>query len=421
MANVLSIGNLRSSLTLARRLSQAGHGVCCGFDDLDPFLFESRHVRGAFHHAPLERDPDRALRQVRSFLIRNPHIDAVIPVSEIATRLFTEHRDAFEPRTRVISANSSAVRMGINKLQMFRLCDELGVPIAKREIVKDHESFLEAVRRIGLPCVLKPVDASAFLFGRKALILRSEAEVRAAVPHWPQEHRELCVQHFVDGLRHDVSFVAHEGRLLGAVDGEARRSDTADGTGYSVELVSVVPDERLRRAVERLVSRLDYTGAGAFQFMLNPSTREMTFLELNPRLSASYSMAELAGLPVSVLMLEIGLGRIPVRSRDAWDYPIGRRIVWTKGDLSGLRNEWQRGALSLPSALRWAAAIGRSALCLNHMTFDWTDPAPTLWLYLHRLLHPFGLGRLHEPELEPLPEDPGPVRDHLQVVSRMAG
>ncbi len=404
MANVLLIGNLRSSLTVARRLSRAGHIIHCGFDDLDPFLFESRHVRGAFRHAPLEKQPDKAIRQVLSFLRLHPEIEAVIPVSDGATRLLTEYRDALGGRAQVIGANPSAVRMAIDKARMFRLCDEVGGPIAPRELVHDHVSLARAIAHLGFPCVVKPVDASEFLFGRKALILTSEAELVKAVPHWPENHRELCVQRLVGGHRHDVSFAAHRGRLLGAVDGEVRRTDTLDGTGYSVEMVSVVPDARVRRCVEALVARLDYTGVGAVQFMVNPSNGEMTFLELNPRLSASCLMAEVAGLPISVLMLELGLGRVPELPRSPWDHAVGRRITWTKGHISGLRNEWRRGALSLTSALRWTTAIVRGVLCRSHATFEWSDPVPTLWLYLHPILHRLGLGRQRELELDPLTE-----------------
>jgi carbamoylphosphate synthase large subunit len=120
-------------------------------------------------------------------------------VSDVATRLFSEHRPAFERRVRVIAANPCAVRIAIDKALMFRLCDELGVPVAPREIVKDYESLVRAIARLGFPCVVKPVDATEFLFGRKALILKSEAEVRNAEPRWPENHRELCVQRFVGG------------------------------------------------------------------------------------------------------------------------------------------------------------------------------------------------------------------------------
>lgn len=390
MTDVLLIGNLRSSLPLARALGRAGYGVHCGVDEPDPYLFTSRYIRGWFEHPLVGAHPEPLLSRVDDYLLAHPEIGVLVPVSDNAARLFSAHRARFEGRVVLAVANERAVAACIDKAASFKLCEQVGAPIAERRTVRDHGALLDAVADIGLPCVVKPIDASEFIFGRKALILRTPVDVAANLPHWPPKHAELCVQRYVAGYRHDVLFAASRGRLIGAVDARIVRNDTADGSGYAVEMVSERPSAMIRRALPAFVAALDYDGVGALQFMIDPATGEATFLELNPRLSACYRVAEVCGLPLSRLIVEIAAGRAPAPPADPWTYAVGRRVVWTKGDLAGFKREWRAGALTPVGAARWTAAMARGVLRRHHLTFDPFDPAPTVWIYLHALLRRVG-------------------------------
>lgn len=393
MAGVLLIGNLRSSLTLARQLSRAGHEVHCGIDEIDPYLHTSRHVRGSFVHAAIDRDPARTLDQVDAYLAEHAAIEAVIPVSEIAARLFSRHRDRFAAVARVIAPTEAVLETCIDKPLMFDLCDEVGLPVAPRRLPTDHPSLMAAIDEIGFPCIVKPADAGHFLFERKAIVLKTRAEAEAALPYWPVEHARLCVQKFVDAPRHILMFAAKDGEILGAVDARVTRTDLADGTGFTTDMVSDRVHPVVAEGLARLVRRLDYTGVGDVDIMVDEASGEISFLELNPRLGASYKSAEICGLPLSRLILALGMGEEPPPCPSPWTHPVGRRLVWTKAEVGALKRDLKSGALAR-SAL--PARLGRmlgSALAWHHMTFDLLDPLPTVWCYLHPVLRRFGFGK----------------------------
>ncbi|HEX8570307.1 MAG TPA: hypothetical protein VF699_10360 [Caulobacteraceae bacterium] len=420
MTHVLLFGNLRSSLTVARSLSRAGHVVHAGWDEPDPYLTASRHVAHAFRHALPDSEPEAALRDLLAYLEAHPEIEALAPVSEIAARLVSRHRERFPAGVRLLLPEASVVETCVDKAKMFDLCETLGVALARREIVRDHAALLAAVAAVGRPCVVKAVDSAHYLFGRKALILHEGDDAAALLPHWPAEHEALCVQTFVDGPRHDISFAAYRGTLIGAVDCAVLRTDRADGTGYTTELVSARAHPAVRHGLEALVAALDYTGVGDIEFMVDERSGLVSFVELNPRLSASFKSAEVCGLPMSRLMLEIGLGGAPAPRADPWVHLVGRRIAWTKGELVGLKRDWRAGELSRGGLLRRAAVLLRAALYPHHLTFDLGDPGPTLWLYLHPLLRRLGLRPRHErasagPALEQLVGD-GEGRRGLDLV-----
>jgi biotin carboxylase len=391
MARILLVGNLRSSLTIARNLSRAGHEVHCGVDGLDPFLFTSRHVKGALWHPRVDIEAQAALGAMADY-VHAHGIDAIYPVSDVAVRLISRNRSRFPAHVRLIVADERVVEACVDKVGMFQLCERLGVPIAPLRLVHDYIALEAAVVAIGRPCVIKPIGNSHYVSDAKALVVRADQELAEVLAAWPGEHETLCVQAFATGVRHDVDFAAHDGRLIGAVQVEARRTDRIDGTGHMIEKVSVAPLPEVVRAVETLVAALDYTGVGNVQFMVDRESGRISYLENNPRMAAGFRSAEVCGLPLAVMNYQFWGARTPPAPRaDPWAYPVGKRMVWTKGDLSGLLHDWKAGALSPKQAAGWAFALLRNLFAPNHLTFSVRDPVPSFWIYLQAPLKKLGI------------------------------
>ena len=59
-----------------------------------------------------------------------------------------------------------------------RLLDSAGLPVPRSEVVETEDDAVAAAKRLGFPCVVKPLDGN---HGRGvALDLKDEADVRAA-------------------------------------------------------------------------------------------------------------------------------------------------------------------------------------------------------------------------------------------------
>ena len=385
MAHVLLIGGFRPALPLARRLAALGHAVWCGVDRPGIRLHASRSVSGFFPHAPMDARPDAAMQDIVAWLAGRPQVDVLIPVSEAATSAVSRWRDRLPVRVRLVLPSARVVELCADKARMFALCDEIGVPVAARRLVGSLDQLSAALHEIGPPAVIKPVSSPLPLLGAKAVLYRTGDDPHAVLPLWPGEHSHLCVQRYVEGPRHNVVFAARQGELAAAAEFRSLRTDRIDGTGYSTHVVSVAPTPAVREASERLSLKLRYTGVGMFQFMLDATSGDLCFLELNPRLGGTSAAAEMCGAPIFSLMLKLALGE-PTPRTDPWRYVVGRHVVWTSGDFAGLAAEWRRGALGLGDAARWALAASRDALRPHHLTFAASDPGPTLSRYGGRLL-----------------------------------
>lgn len=373
---------------VAKALSRAGHSIFASVSTSSNYLEWSRHVTASFRHPPLEPGTDDALPVILNWLDAHGPMDAIQPVSEAASRLMSRHRAAFERRAPLIMPPAGAVEACMNKTGMFNLCETLGVALAPFARVRNLAQAAAAAREIGYPLIVKPAVVDAELFGRKALIVDDEAMLWSVLPHWPDIHPELIVQRFVSGPRHSVIFSADRGRLLGAVEIKAARTHEHDGTGYTTYGVTVEPTPLVVEGTERLVRSLGYSSTGCAQFIVSPTTGEVTFMEINPRVSLG-RIAECAGLPHSVWGLGLALGETVAPWTSPWSCKRGVRYVWTKGDLTLLAKRVRRGQVPALEAIRSLGGILIDAVQCTHAIFDPLDPLPAIGTYGNLLFRHF--------------------------------
>ncbi len=101
--------------------------------------------------------------------------DYIIPeVEAIATPKLVE----LEKKGYNVVPTANATRLTMNREGIRRLAAEiLGIPTSPYRFAETKEEFLEAVREIGIPCVVKPVMSSS---GHGQSVIRSEADIENA-------------------------------------------------------------------------------------------------------------------------------------------------------------------------------------------------------------------------------------------------
>jgi cyanophycin synthetase len=147
-----------------------------------------------------------------------------------------------------------AVDIASDKKLTNRLLDSAGLPVPRSEVVDTEDDAVAAARRIGYPCVIKPLDGN---HGRGvALDLRDEAAVRAAWPETVRQSRggDVVVESFITGR--DYRCLVIGGRLA-AVAERVPASVTGDGTSTIRRLVDVTnADPRRGIGHEKVLTRI---------------------------------------------------------------------------------------------------------------------------------------------------------------------
>jgi cyanophycin synthetase len=173
-------------------------------------------------------------------------------------------------RATMTSATSGiAVDIASDKNLTNRLLDSAGLPVPKSEVVDSLEGCVAAARRVGFPCVVKPLDGN---HGRGVqLDLRTDDEVRIAFEGARRESRsgDLVVESYITGndyrclvIGGKVAAIAE--RVPASVMGDGRQTvrqlvdetnaDPRRGIGHEKVLTRIKVDA----AAEQLVKAQGY-------------------------------------------------------------------------------------------------------------------------------------------------------------------
>ncbi|HEY6570545.1 MAG TPA: acetate--CoA ligase family protein, partial [Candidatus Limnocylindrales bacterium] len=147
-----------------------------------------------------------------------------------------------------------AVDIASDKKLTNRLLDSAGLPVPRSEVVEQEDEAVAAAKRIGYPCVLKPLDGN---HGRGvALNLRSEDDVRAAFKVALRESRsgDVVVESYITGNDYRCLVI---GGKLAAVAERVPASVTGDGERTIRQLVDATnADPRRGIGHEKVLTKI---------------------------------------------------------------------------------------------------------------------------------------------------------------------
>ena len=163
-----------------------------------------------------------------------------------------------------------AVEITSDKEETNRILGDLGLPVPRQRLVYDEREAARAAERIGLPVVVKPLNAN---HGRGVSINLTDPDaVKVAFGNAREHSRTVIVEGFIDGLDHRMlvvngELVAASKRVPGHVLG--------DGTSTIEELVEVVnQDPRRGIGHEKVLTRLEFDHQAERLLELKGYTRE---------------------------------------------------------------------------------------------------------------------------------------------------
>ena len=155
-----------------------------------------------------------------------------------------------------MTSRTSAIGVDVasDKSLTNRLLDSAGLPVPRAEVVDSAEAAVNAARRLGFPCVVKPLDGN---HGRGVhLDLRSEEAVRAGYAGALSESRagDVIVETYVAGNDYRCLVIAGK---VAAIAERVPASVTGDGERTVRQLVEIAnADPRRGIGHERVLTRI---------------------------------------------------------------------------------------------------------------------------------------------------------------------
>ncbi|WP_136514399.1 acetyl-CoA carboxylase biotin carboxylase subunit [Geomonas edaphica] len=254
-----------------------------------------------------------------------------------------------------IGPNPGAIRIMGNKIEARKVAAAQDVPLVPGMLaeLRDDEDAQQAAAEIGYPIMVKAVHG----FGGKGMRRVERPEdlarlVRAArsesfncfgrkavyLERCIERPRHIEIQIFGDGNGHVVHFMERECSI------QHRHQKMIE------EAPSTIVDDELRgklgEAAVRIARAVGYDSAGTVEFLVNGTTKEFFFLEMNTRLAVEHPVTEAvtgtdlckemirvaAGLPLAFLQKDIAFRghaiecHIHAENPDHDFFPIAGRI-----------------------------------------------------------------------------------------------
>lgn len=214
-------------------------------------------------------------------LIEKEKPDYIVPeVEAIATDTLVE----LEQQGYNVIPTAKAVKLTMNREGIRRLAaEELGLPASPFQFVDNFADFQQAVEKIGLPCVVKPIMSSS---GHGQSILKNREQLQQAWQYAQEGGRAGGGRVIVEGfirfdyeitlltVRHrgGTSFLAPIGHVQ--VDGDYRES-------WQPQAMSEIALQKAQHIAEKITGALD--GYGIFGVEMFVCGDEVIFNEVSPR------------------------------------------------------------------------------------------------------------------------------------------
>lgn len=380
-ALILDAG-LRQSLVTVRSLGRRGLRVAAlqSFTDTGTSssvpTFLSRWCQQKFIIPSYEQGTEVYLAHLEQIL-SSMDTRVLITSSDGSMALIRQHREQLERRARIALAKEPALAIAINKDQTLAIARSLGIAIPLGVKVGSVNEVSAALREVGLPAVVKPVES--WVWGKQrgerlvSRLVTTPDEAKRAVEELTGEGGSILFQQFLSGRREAVSFLYAGDNIYARFAQWAKRTQPPlGGTSVLRQSITVPPD--IGKQAECLVREIGLEGYSEVEFRRD-GTGTPYLMEINPRLSASVEVAVRAGVDFPYLLYQWA-NEEPIEC--VKDYRIGIWMRYLQGDIiTTVQALHQRGRPGVTPPVRALFDFCISFLQpMGYDYFDWKDPLP---------------------------------------------
>lgn len=277
-------------------------------------------------------------------IIRHERPDAIVPGLGGQTGLnlcvqLAEKGILDECQVEVLGTKIESIKKAEDRNLFKKMCEEIGEPVISSEIVYSLEEGIEAMKRIGLPVVLRPAytlggTGGGFADTEEEFIEMMEHALALSPVH------QVLVEKSVKGYQ-EIEFEVMRDKTNKAI--AICDMENFDPVGiHTGDSIVFAPCQNLNKeqlsmlkeSALKILKHLEIEGGCNIQFALKPGTMEYYLIEINPRVSRSSALASkataypiarvTAKIAVGLTLDEISISGIPASIEPAIDYVVAK-------------------------------------------------------------------------------------------------
>jgi predicted ATP-grasp superfamily ATP-dependent carboligase len=377
-------GENRSALAVTRSLGKLGYRVIV--TGTEPICLASCSkfcALGLSVPDPLQEAAEYV--NAISEITEREAVDFIFPMTEQSIHLLNVVREKLPEKTVLACASQKTMQAVSDKSGLCRLAESLDVSIPLTLYLSGEGDLPTRIGEIDrYPVVVKPslskrIEGQGFISGGvKYASSRAELEqiyATSSVLRYPSMIQEKIIGPGT-GL-----FTLYNGNKHLALFSHRRLREKPPSGGVSVVSESVLLDEEMVDAADKLLSAVGWDGIAMIEFKRDQRDGKVKLMEINGRFWGSLQLAIACGVDFPGLLLDHLQGKNPQTLLS--DYLVGHKLKWFFGTLDHLliRLKHSDEKLNLPygSPSKWQV-LGDFLNIIEENTsfdvFDREDPRP---------------------------------------------
>ena len=349
----------RQALATMRVLARAGLKVGAVTSESEAWWAPSAKSRYCSAHAIVPNLTSESQTYVQAIvdLLDEQPARVVIPTGDGTIQTLRLRRAEIEQRSALALASEAALDIAVNKSRTLTLATELGIAVPHTVPVAGCGDVPAALREVGLPAVIKPIESWAERDGMGARlapnVVQTIDEAKQTVDHVLSEGGRALIQEWLPGQREAVTLFYAHGRFWARMAQMSYREWPVLG-GVSVLCETIALPADIADDAAQLVQAMDLEGCSMVEFRRDRHRRPI-LMEVNPRMGGSVALAISAGVNIPQLMYDWKLDRA---LQEYATYRVGKRLRWLAGDVWNLKCIFEnQGQPDVPPRLTAAAAF----------------------------------------------------------------
>ena len=210
-----------------------------------------------------------------------------------------------------IGPNPETIRLVGDKDAARAAMAPSGIPMSRgSEPLLDNDDAIAQAKVVGYPVILKPVAGGG---GKGMFVAHDEAELKQALDIVDVTQIRYYFEHYIERSRHiEVQIVADNyGEVLHLGERECsiqRRNQKLLEESPSIALTQDMR-ERVGQLAVKAAKSVHYSNIGTVEFLLDLSTNEFNFMEINPRVQVEHGVTEeVTGIDLVRTQIRIAAG-----------------------------------------------------------------------------------------------------------------
>lgn len=319
---LLTDSQQRKTLSTMRSLGRKGiKSDCCETFSCNLSRF-SKYSRDFYLNPSARENPEGFLDFLLAYISKEES-PVIFPMDDDTMKIFIDNSKLLEGKSKIAIPPKESFCLALKKDLAIKHAQEKGIPCPLSVSSGEYKEIYKAVCKMKFPLIIKAVDSSG---SRGMKIVEKRENFEKEYKGISQNYPFPVVQEFLSvSEKIDVCLIYNKKSQLRGCFVQRELRNYPDPIGPSTIQESIIHDMAKSLAL-KFMEGLNWQGIVELEFIIEKESKDIVFMEVNPRFWASVEMAVQAGVDFPYMYYLIAKDG---DCDEVMKYKIGGKVKWS--------------------------------------------------------------------------------------------